>query len=171
MKGWDLQIDIPDQTRRAIAALKDKAGLGRVIARAMDRQNELTVGRIQQKLSGEVLHVRTGLLRKSIGRTQALVLDNEVRSTVGSGAEFGHASVIYAAIHEFGGVTKPHEIRAKNAKALAFQGRGGMVFRRAVHHPGSRIPARSYIGSTLTEREPDYRESIGGAVADFFGGN
>lgn len=47
----------------------------------------------------------------------------------------------YAAIHQLGGTTRAHVIKARKAKALAF---GGM-FRRSVKHPGSKIPARPYI--------------------------
>jgi phage gpG-like protein len=48
---------------------------------------------------------------------------------------------IYAAIHQFGGKTSPHEIRPKNKKALAF---GGGVYAK-VNHPGSNIPARPFF--------------------------
>ncbi len=35
--------------------------------------------------------------------------------------------------------TRPHEIRARNARSLAFRGRDGrMVFRQSVQHPGTR---------------------------------
>jgi phage gpG-like protein len=50
-------------------------------------------------------------------------------------------NVLYAAIQHFGGKTKAHIIRAKNAKALAFGG----VFRKSVNHPGSKIPARPFL--------------------------
>lgn len=58
----------------------------------------------------------------------------------GSSATVG-TNVLYAAIHQFGGQTKAHVIRAKNAKALAFGG----VFRKSVNHPGSKIPARPFL--------------------------
>lgn len=48
---------------------------------------------------------------------------------------------VYAAIHQFGGKTKPHTIVPRNKKALAF---GGRVVRK-VNHPGSTIPARPFI--------------------------
>lgn len=48
---------------------------------------------------------------------------------------------VYAAIHQFGGKTKAHEIKAKNKKALAF---GGKIV-RSVQHPGSVIPARPFL--------------------------
>lgn len=35
--------------------------------------------------------------------------------------------------------TRPHEIRARNARSLAFKGRDGrMVYRQSVQHPGTR---------------------------------
>lgn len=58
----------------------------------------------------------------------------------GTSATVG-TNLVYARIHQFGGKTKPHVIRAKNAKALAFGGR----FAKSVNHPGSNIPARPFL--------------------------
>jgi phage virion morphogenesis protein len=52
----------------------------------------------------------------------------------------------YAAVHQFGGRTAPRVIRAKNGKALVFTIGGRTIFRRAVNHPGSIIPARPFLG-------------------------
>ncbi len=49
----------------------------------------------------------------------------------------------YAAIHQFGGTTKPHVILPKNKKALAWPGGTGPV--KKVNHPGSKIPARPML--------------------------
>ncbi len=57
----------------------------------------------------------------------------------------------YAAIYEYGGQTAPHEIRPVNARALHFMAGGGDVFAMVVHHPGSKIPQRSYMRSSLAE--------------------
>jgi len=58
----------------------------------------------------------------------------------------------YAAIHQFGGRTKPHRILPKRGKALKFGGK----FYAAVNHPGSNIPARPFFpvdaGGRLTPR-------------------
>ena len=51
----------------------------------------------------------------------------------------------YAAIHQFGGTTAPHEIKAKNRRALQFTVGGVTLYRKKVHHPGSNIPARPYM--------------------------
>lgn len=66
----------------------------------------------------------------------------------------------YLAIQEFGGVTSPHDIFPVNAAVLAFMSPASlgfssgavgndMVFAKAVHHPGSRMPERSYMRSGL----------------------
>jgi phage gpG-like protein len=53
----------------------------------------------------------------------------------------------YARIHQEGGKTKAHDIKARNGKALSFTGRDGkQVVRKSVKHPGSEITARPYMG-------------------------
>lgn len=56
-------------------------------------------------------------------------------------------NLVYARIHQFGGRTKAHVIRAKNKKALYTP----FGPRKQVNHPGSVIPARPYL--VLTERD------------------
>lgn len=51
---------------------------------------------------------------------------------------------VYARIHQMGGNTRPHTIRAKTKRALSF---GGIVVRQ-VSHPGSNIPARRFLRLT-----------------------
>lgn len=48
----------------------------------------------------------------------------------------------YAAVHQLGGRTPAHIIRAKTKKALNIPGIG---FRKSANHPGSNIPARPYF--------------------------
>ena len=97
------------------------------------------------KLAGGVLNARTGALAASIAAEVAF--DGEaISATVGS---FG--DVKYAAIQEAGGKTGAHEILPVKAKALAFAVGGKLVFARKVEHPGSALPARSYLGSALEE--------------------
>lgn len=67
-------------------------------------------------------------------------------------------NVKYAAIHQFGGKTRPHEIRPRNGKALAF---GGRVLAK-VNHPGSDIPARPFL--VLTDSDV---EEIEEAVSEY----
>lgn len=60
---------------------------------------------------------------------------SDTQAEIGSGME-------YAAIHHFGGKTRAHEIKPKNAKAL----KTPYGFFRVVNHPGSDIPARPALG-------------------------
>ena len=76
-------------------------------------------GEIKSKISGKVLNVRTGTLRRSIG--------NKIFRRGDSIVGFVGSNVVYAAIHEFGGMA----------------GRGRKV----------KIPERSYLRSTLREKE------------------
>lgn len=68
--------------------------------------------------------------------------DSITHNVLPDGVEVG-TSVVYAAIHQFGGRTKPRIIRARNARALRIPGIG---FRKSVRHPGSQIPARPFLG-------------------------
>lgn len=133
---------------------------------------------VKLKLTGPVLNVKTGLLRRSInqkmddteGTSGPGQADSVIRGTVGTNKR----TVPYAAIHEFGGVTRPHVIMPKNKKVLRFasaQGgflagsKSGFIFAAKVNHPGSRMPERSYLRSTLREIEPSARVQIAQAVA------
>lgn len=104
--------------------------------------------RAKKKVSGEVLNVRTGRLRRSI-HTVFTSNAREIKSRVSSSGD-----VKYAGIHEFGGQTAPHVIRARNAQALRFPIGGTFIFRTQVNHPGSRMPQRSFLRSSLNEYRP-----------------
>ncbi len=90
----------------------------------------------EDKLSGQVLNVRTGDLRNSITPLEA------TQAAVMSGGAAGGAGVVYAAIHEFGGI-----ITARNAPYLRFRTADG-----AWHAVKSVVmPERSYMRSTFGE--------------------
>lgn len=76
------------------------------------------------------------LLQRSSGGLAASVQAFHTSDTAGVGS-----NKVYAAIHQLGGQTRPHEIRPRRKKALAF---GGRVVKK-VNHPGSKIPARPYL--------------------------
>lgn len=95
----------------------------------------------------------------------------------------GHISALglpYLAIHEFGGVTQPHEIFPVNASVLAFMSQGiGVgkvtfrtgagnrpIFATHVNHPGSVMPERSYLRYALVQRRDAIREAFQQAAAD-----
>ena len=101
----------------------------------------------RNKLSGQVLKVVTGALRRSVHATPVVHTGNVVRGGVSSSGD-----VKYAGIHEFGGRTKAHVIEPRKGKALAWMGKNGeMAFAKIVHHPGSVMPERSFMRSSLRE--------------------
>jgi len=118
--------------------------------------------RIRQKLSGEVLQARSGALAESISSS----IDDDGSAVSVSTSSAG---VPYAAIQEFGGKTAAHDIVAVKAKALAFSAGGGEVFAKSVRHPGSTIPARSYLASTLLEMRDEIESAWKQAVLESLG--
>lgn len=71
----------------------------------------------------------------------------------------------YAAIHQLGGQTRPHVIKPRNKKALAF---GGRVVAK-VNHPGSRIPARPYLPILPDGNlQPEAEEAVMDVVQIYF---
>jgi phage gpG-like protein len=118
----------------------------------------LLEAKVKDKLSGDVLQVRTGALRRSIfGCVQ-----DAPTWVVGRVQSSG--DVKYAGIHEFGGTTPAHDIVATKAKALAFMMGGKQVFFKSVHHPGSKIPERSYMRSSLADMRDAIVEGMTEAV-------
>ncbi|MFZ3325176.1 MAG: hypothetical protein WA231_04475 [Methylocella sp.] len=117
---------------------------------------------IQQKLSGEVLQIRSGALAASIISS----IENAGSDTSVSISSTG---VPYAAIQEFGGKTAVHDIVAVKAKALAFSTGGDQIFAKSVHHPGSTIPARSYLGSSLEEMSDEIESGFKQAILEALG--
>ena len=108
------------------------------------------------KLSGGVLNARSGALRDSIAASVSADADGVVASVASEG------DVKYAAIQEYGGKTSAHEILPVKAQALAFVIGGAQLFARRVEHPGSLIPERSYLRSSLD----DMRDEILAALAE-----
>jgi phage gpG-like protein len=100
---------------------------------------------VADKLQGQVLQHRSGALGRSIQP------ETTTSGDVTTGEVFSAGDVKYAAIHEYGGQTKPHDIVPVKAEALAFMMGGRQVFAKIVHHPGSKIPERSFMRSGLMD--------------------
>ena len=100
--------------------------------------------KVQDKLSGQALATRSGALKASI--VAEIGGGDAVSASVGSNGD-----VKYAAIQEYGGRTSAHEIVAQKGQALAFLAGDGLRFTRRVQHPGSTVPGRAYLSSSLEE--------------------
>jgi phage gpG-like protein len=118
-------------------------------------------GRVHDKLGGEVLHRRSGRL-DAAQTTIVTASAGAISVSVG----FDPRDAPYGAIQEYGGTTRAHLIAAKNAKALRFSLADALVFAKRVHHPGSRIPARSFLRSSLAEEGDAASDDLADAVME-----
>ena len=112
------------------------------------------------KLSGAVLNTGSGALRDSIAASVTADSDG-VLASVGS-----EADVKYAAIQEYGGKTSAHEILPVKDDVLAFVAGDGQHFARRIEHPGSVIPERSYLRSSLEDMKDEILATLGSAAAE-----
>ena len=154
LKAWIVGTDavivrleqIPDHVRSALRQAVEAEAI------------KLTAYVKEQKLSGQTLKTQTGTLQRSINY-QLQDEGDRIAATVGT-------NVVYAAIHEYGGATQAHIIEARNKKALAFQMGGQDVVVKRVNHPGSWMPERSFLRSSLAENAGSIRDAIQRAVAE-----
>jgi phage gpG-like protein len=160
------------------------------IARAMDKENELTVGHVGKNyLTGprpEKLGVRTNRLRLSIRRSAATIDGQRVTSDIGTNVE-------YAAIHEYG-FTGEVAVKAHARRIFArgrsrsgkrteiesetFISKKGGIIRRVktkirytrgtatvkAHRRPMKMPARPYLAPSVADRTENYSQSISRAI-------
>lgn len=153
-----IQVTISDKAKQLINKLSDKDGLNAEVARAIDRQNELSINLIMSKyLSGQgpkplppAMHIlRTGKsprLRTSLLRGAATVDgDNVSGSVISSGVK-------YAGVHEFGfrGTVSVKEHTRK--------------LKYAALKTGEKITMREAIKRGLTTKKGDVRKKAGTLV-------
>jgi hypothetical protein len=115
---------------------------------------------VQGKLSGEVLNVRSGALRRSI-RVDSVEIAKRISARV-----FSDGSVPYARIQEYGGRVNIPANAPRQAKALAFAWNGRMVFVKTTAAHVINMPERSYMRTSLAEVELAFAASIRQSVAD-----
>jgi phage gpG-like protein len=115
---------------------------------------------VKNKLSGAVLNTSSGALRDSIAANVTADSDS-VLASVGS-----EGDVKYAAIQEYGGKTSAHEILPVKGDVLAFVAGDGQRFARRIEHPGSVIPERSYLRSSLEDMKDEILSALAGTAAE-----
>lgn len=144
MGGFQVTVDdaaVQERLNRIEAATGD-------LSRALDETGIFLVNRIRRQFDLESAPGGgrwTPLKRHRDGRMLQLSqrLHDSITSKATSSEVVIGTNVPYAAIHQFGGKTRPHVIRAKNKQALAWP--GGKYPVRQVNHPGSKVPARPYM--------------------------
>lgn len=137
-----LRIEAGPEVMAALAARRESVSTS--LKRALSDSIDFLHRKITLNLSGAVLRVDTNHLR---GSMQTFMAGDELSGGVGTNVE-------YARIHEIGGTTRPHEIRPRHVKALAFGGRLAAV----VRHPGATIPARPYMRPALEDSREDIKK-------------
>ena len=138
---------------------RDWEDIVRENARAMLRLAQQLQRKVQsEKLSGQVLGVRSGALRAGIAFD---VKDSGTRmtATVGSAAP-------YARFLEYG-TASSYLILPRSARALAFPWKGETRFFKAVTHPP--LPARSFLRSALAEFDTEIEAGMKDALDEALG--
>ncbi len=110
------------------------------------------------KLSGQVLNVISGDLRRSIFSG----IDDRGEFVEGWAKQSG--DVKYGAIHEFGGTIHIPEITPVKAKALHFVMGGKDVFAKRVRAHDVTMPERSFMRSALADMHDDIVNGMKDAV-------
>lgn len=109
---------------------------------------------VKRKLSGEVLNVRTGRLRRSITQTVRVERDAIV-GRVGTNVEYGRA-------WEQGFTVRARVIEAINKKALYWPGARHPV--RSVFQPERKVGARPFLKPALDAKRSAIRDRITAAT-------
>lgn len=180
-------IKLTDEAQGILRSIKGMTeGMSRAVARGMDQANQLAVARIQRDhltgkgpfpVSEHRLGVRTHRLRGSINASRAQVTGNQVSSAIGS-------NVIYAAIHEFGGVIHKD---ARNGSVRLRVDRHGALFRQPgfahlaifarPQHKAREVktkikahdiimPERAPVRTGIAESAADYTREISAAIVN-----
>ncbi len=128
------------------------ARVDNAVARTVNSLAIRLLAMVKGKLSGEVLKVRTGRLRRSIHK-EIENSGSRVVATVGTNVEYGKT-------HELGLTIPAHIVRARRAKALAFNWKGKLVFAKSVRIPAVKMPRRSFLEASLNQFEPTIRAEL-----------
>jgi hypothetical protein len=124
-----------------------------VAAATIDLQNYIR----SEKLSGQVLHVRTGTLRRAVRAYPPISSAYPIRGDVAV-----DRSAPYGAMLEEG--TRPHDIVPIRAEALRFMLGGNVVFAKRVHHPGTK--PMPFMKPSLAEKRVEILARLRAAVAE-----
>jgi phage gpG-like protein len=134
--------------------LEGLALVGRKHARDfIDKFSLKVLVRSKEKLSDDVLKVRTGRLRRSITRALEEGGDGSITGIVGT-------NVVYARRQELGFTgtesVREHLVTIKQAFGKKLKG-GPVTFTMPAHTRNVDYPAHSFLASSMTELEPDFK--------------
>lgn len=144
----DIEV-VPASKRSVLVSLDRKiAGVREGLAKGLEAGAIYIASYIKgQLLSGQLVHNRTGNLRRAVFSK----LVDEQNAVVGVGKEAPYARFVNDG-------TRPHTITAVNARALRFTIGGQVFFRKSVNHPG--IRAREFMEQGLANTISEVRRII-----------
>lgn len=138
------------------ARLKTGADRARAALRVVVPQLAVALQRRikERKLTGQVLNVRTGRLRRSINFA-VVESGDEISASVGT-------NVVYARLWELGGVIPARVLEARSKGALYWPGARHPVAR--VTQPSRTVAARPFLRPALDEMRARIRRELRGAI-------
>ncbi|MGD0190201.1 MAG: hypothetical protein ABSD74_05635 [Rhizomicrobium sp.] len=129
------------------------------VTRAVRANAQGLLSRIDGKLSGQVLNLRSGALRQSIVDAEFAAGDAVIGNAVAS-----DGSAQYARIQEYGGRVNIPRVFPETAKVLAFEYQGRLVFAKHAAAHVADIPERSFMRASLTEIEGGFIRDMQDAI-------
>ena len=119
-----------------------------------------TLVRVKNKLSDDVLKVRTGRLRRSINQKVEDNADGSIVGTVGTNVEYGRFQEL-----GFSGTEGVREHLRTIKKAFGKTIKGGAVtFTVSAHSRQVNYPAHSFLASALAELAPEFKRDMAGVA-------
>jgi hypothetical protein len=154
-----MQIEVDTVSAAArLAALPAKVRTG--VQQAVRAGALKLLSKVQQKVSGDVLQVRSGALLNSLREAGLSGSGDSITDGVAT-----DAALKYARILEYGGRVEIPEIAPVAARALAFAYGGKVIFAMKAAAHVVEIPEHSYMRSSLAEIAPDIIADIRKVVA------
>jgi len=162
------KIEIRGDLLAKLPKLTSQAAMADELRRTMDEEDQYTVGHVMTRYLSFPATGPTTLegLRSISNRLRGNLRAVPAHVTSDGGVAGGLSNnVFYAKYHELGATIKPHDIVARNKKALRFFGKGGsVVFAKKLHHPGATLPARAPMQRGIRDRLPRYVAAFEGAI-------
>lgn len=156
MSQVEIRLTGEDKVQRHLLSI---AGMWPAIRTTLERELiALQAHVVADKLTGQVLHVRSGTLGRSITYRLTDSL-HTLLGTVGT-------NVRYARIHEYGGVIHLPAMVPRRARALRFEIGNAVVFAMRVRAHDVTMPERSFLRSALDDRKPDILRALAGTIRD-----
>ena len=160
-----LKISLRSDPAKLVAALRSKpeAIVNALKGRLDAVMNMVASYIVRNKLSGQTLARRTGILAGSVRTVPAHVAGRTIQAAI----QAGGGPALYAKFFEEPGVggtggTRAHTIMATRARALAFVTNGKQVFAKSVFHP--EMAARPFLRPSLLENEASIRQQLQQAI-------